>query len=201
MKTSSKIWTCLAGAALVVLGILCIIYPVSTLVSLSWAIGLVFFVAGCSSMGAWASLRRFIPQSGLMFFSALLDIILGCLIIFHPEPVIIALPFIFAFWVLFEGINLAISSFDFKRVGFKQWWIILCFGIVAACFGVWGLANPNASVEAIAILVGVGIILDGVGNWVRVAVISKAEKQLTRLSNRFRTALKEIEDATFEEVK
>ena len=201
MKKSSKIWLCITGVALVALGVFCIVYPVSTLLSLSWVIGLMFFVAGCSAMAAWARLRRFLPQSGLMFFSALLQLILGCLLLINPAPIAIALPFIFAFWVLFEGVNIAIGSFDYKRVGFSKWWIMFCIGIVAACFGIWGLANPDASVNAIAILVGVGIILNGVGNWVKVAVINKVEKKLTRLGSRFKDAFQEIKDMPYEEVE
>ncbi len=75
-------------------------------------------------MAAWSATRGFIPMSGLMFLSALLQIILGAVMVFHPAPLMVALPFIFAFWLLFEGINLAVSSFDFKRVGFRRWWVV-----------------------------------------------------------------------------
>ena len=201
MKTSSKIWMCLAGVALVALGVLCIVYPVSTLLSLSWLIGLIILVAGCSGMSAWVRLHRFIPQSGLMFFSSLLQIILGVLLIFNPAPVALALPFLFAFWVLFEGIDIAIGSFDFKRIGFRRWWILCCLGVLTACLGVWALCNPDTGASIIAILVGVGIIVDGIGYWIKLAVINKAEARLTRLGDRFRDAFKEVEDIDYTEVK
>jgi len=201
MKTSSKIWMCLGGIALVALGVLCIKYPGGTLLSLAWLFGLIFFLGGCTQMAAWAATRRFIPRSGLMFFSALLQIILGCLMLFHPAPMMAALPFLFAFWLLFEGIDIAISSFDFKVVGFRRWWILCCLGVLAACFGAYCLFNPNVSVETIAWLVGLGIILDGVSNWVKILVINKMEKRFSRLGDRFRAAVKEIEDIDWEEVK
>ena len=197
MKTSTKIWMCLAGVALVALGVLCIKYPVNTLLSLSWLFGLFFFLGGCTQMAAWAATRGFMPLSGLSFFSALLQIILGCVMIFHPAPVMFALPFLFAFWLLFEGIDLAISSFDFKRVGFRNWWCICCFGVLAACFGVYCLLNPNISVETISWLVGLGIIIDGVGNWVKVLVVNKVEKRFVKLHDR----LREVTDIDWEEVK
>ena len=43
---------CLAGIALVVLGVLCIMYPGNTLLSLAWAFGLMLIVTGCSTFGA-----------------------------------------------------------------------------------------------------------------------------------------------------
>lgn len=196
MKTSTKIWMCLAGVALVALGVLCIKYPGNTLLSLAWVFGLIFFLGGCTEMAAWAATRRFMPRSGLMFFSALLQIILGCLMLFHPAPLMLALPFLFAFWLLFEGINLAIGSFDFKQVGYSKWWVICCLGVLAACFGFYCLVNPNVSVETIAWIVGLGIIIDGIGNWVKVAVVNKVEKRFVKLHDR----LKEVEDITWEEI-
>ena len=201
MKKSSKIWMCLAGIALVALGVLCIMYPGSTLLSLAWLIGILFFVGGCTQMGAWASLRSIMPRSGLTFFSALLQIILGCLMIFQPGPVMLTLPFLFAFWLIFEGVDMAIGSYDFKIVGFSKWWILCCLGILTAAFGIYCVINPNVSVEAIAWIVGLGIILDGVGNWVKVILVNKVEKRLTQLGDRFQAAVKEIEDAKWEEVK
>ena len=188
---------CIAGVALVALGVMCILCPGTTLLSLAWVFGLMFFLGGCTEMAAWSATRGLIPMSGLMFFSALLQIILGAVMVFHPAPLMVALPFIFAFWLLFEGINLAISSFDFKRVGFRRWWIVCCFGVLAACFGVYCLVNPNVSAETITWVVGLGIILDGIGNWVKVAVVNKVEKRFVRLHDR----LREVTDIDWEEVK
>jgi len=197
MKTSSKIWMCLTGVALVALGVLCIMYPGNTLLSLSWVFGCLFFLGGCTQMATWAATRGFMPLSGLAFLSALLQIILGLIMVFNPAPLMVALPFIFAFWLLFEGIDLAIGSFDFKRVGFRRWWLVCCFGALAACFGVYCLVNPNVSIETIAWVVGLGIILDGIGYFVKVAVVHKVEKRFVRLHDR----LHEVVDIDWEDVK
>ena len=197
MKTSTKIWMCLGGCALVVIGVLCILYPGSTLLSISWLFGLFFFVGGCTQMAAWSATRGYMQTSGLSFFSALLQIILGCVMLFNPAPMMVALPFIFAFWLLFEGMNLAIGSADFKRVGFGNWWILCCWGILSACFGVYCLFNPAIGAETIAWIVGLGIIIDGVGHWIKVALVNKVEKRFIKLHDR----LKEVEDIAWEDVK
>ena len=195
MDKSTKFWMCLAGVALVALGVLCIAYPMATLLSLAWLIALLFFIGGCSQMGFWAKARKLIPHSGLVFFSALLEIILGLMMLCMPEPTMIALPFIFAFWLLFEGIDLAIVSVDIKRVGFSKWWILLCIGLIAAAFGVCCLVYPNVSAETIAVLVGIGIILDGVGYWVRVALVNKVESRFADLQKRIQAAIDEVAGA------
>ena len=196
MKTSSKIWMCLAGIALVALGVLCIMYPGSTLLSLAWLLGILLLLGGCMQFGAWVNLRRLMQRSGLTFLSAVLQIILGILLLIHPEPVMIAIPFIFAFWLLFEGIMASIGSFDFKQVGFRYWWIMLCLGLIMGCFGIYCLMNPNVSVETIAWIVGIGIIVDGIGYWIKLALVNKVEKRL----NMFQKKLREAIDVNWEEV-
>jgi len=197
MKKGTEIWMCIAGLMLVALGVMCILYPGSTLLSLAWVFGFMFLLGGCMEVVAWENTRGFIPMSGLMFLSAVLQIILGAIMLFNPAPLMVALPFIFAFWLMFEGINLAISSFDFKRVGFRRWWIVCCVGVLTACFGVYCLLNPNVSAETIAWVVGIGIILDGVGNWIKVLVVDKVQKRFVKLHDR----LREVTDIDWEEVK
>jgi uncharacterized membrane protein HdeD (DUF308 family) len=197
MKKGTEIWMCIAGLMLVALGVMCILYPGSTLLSLAWVFGFMFLLGGCMEIVAWENTRGFIPMSGLMFLSAVLQIILGAIMLFNPAPLMVALPFIFAFWLMFEGINLAVSSFDFKRVGFRRWWIVCCVGVLTACFGVYCLLNPNVSAETIAWVVGIGIILDGVGNWIKVLVVDKVQKRFVKLHDR----LREVTDIDWEEVK
>ena len=189
MQKSTKVWMCLAGIALVALGVICIMYPGSTLLSLAWLVGCLFFFGGCTQFAAWAKMRRFLQHSGLVFLSALLQIILGCLVLVVPEPLMMMIPYMFAFWLFFEGIELAMASVDFKRVGFPRWWILLCLGILAAVFGVYCLLYPNVSVNTIAWIVGIGIILSGVANWVKVAFVNKVEKRLVEFKERIDNAI------------
>lgn len=185
MKTSTKIWMCIAGMALVALGIVCLCNAGSTLLSLAWLLGLMFLVAGCCEFAAWNKLHCILPQSGLLFLSALLQTLMGVYFIIRPATLAVALPFVFAFVVLFEGVRLAIESFDFKKVGFSYWWLMLLFGILAAAFGVYGFVRPIVSATTLAVLVSVGIILAGVTYWIGVAGINRFEKKLKQLHDRF----------------
>ena len=198
MKTSSKIWMCLAGVALVALGVLCIVYPGNTIVSLAWAFGLMLFVSGCSTFGAWATLRRINPFSGLTFLAGLMQVLLGIVLFANPAPLAVALPFVFAFWVMYEGINVLMDSINYKRLGFGKWWLLCLLGvlvIVAGCYGMF--CNPAASAKTLAWLVGLGIIFDGITYWIRVAAVNRVQKKLHKLADRFR----EVEDVEWEEVK
>jgi len=185
MRTSTKIWMSLAGVALVALGVVCLINSGATLLSLAWVVGLIFLIAGCSEFAAWGRLHRIMPQSGLLFLSALLQVVVGIFFLIHPVSLMVALPFIFAFFVLFEGIRIAIESFDFKQVGFRYWWVLFVFGLLAATFGIYGLYRPAVSAETLTVLVSIGIILTGVGYWGMVYGINRCERKLKQLHDRF----------------
>ena len=201
MKKSTKIWMCLAGVALVVLGVLCIMYPGDTILTLAWALGLMLIISGCSTFGAWATLRAINPYSGLTFLTALLQVILGIVLVINPAPLAIALPFIFAFWVLYEGIGLLVDSFNYKRLGWSKWWALCLISVLVICAGCYGLfGDPIASAKTLAWLVGIGIILDGVGNWIEVAAVNRVEKRLHKIADNIKKAI-EIEDVEAEEVK
>lgn len=49
--------------------------------------------------------------------AGILLIVLG-----HNLFVTVSLPVIFAWWVLIEGIIVAVQSFDYKQAGFSAWW-------------------------------------------------------------------------------
>ncbi|MBR1928162.1 MAG: DUF308 domain-containing protein [Paludibacteraceae bacterium] len=199
MKTSTKIWMCLGGIALVALGVLCIIYPGSTIVSLAWAFGLMLIVSGCSTFGVWATLRRINPFSGLTFLAGILQVLLGIVLIINPAPLAVALPFIFAFWVMYEGINLLMDSFNYKRLGWKRWWVLCLLGVLIICAGFYGMFyDPAASAKTIAWLVGLGIIFDGIGYWAKVAAINHVEKKLNNIAKHINQVI-DIEDV--EEIK
>lgn len=198
MKTSTKILLCLGGIALVTLGVLCIANPGDTLVSLAWVFGLMLVITGCSTFGVWATLRHINPFSGLTFLAALMQVVLGVAIILMPAPLAVALPFIFAFWVLYEGINLLLDSFNYKRLGFSKWWILCLLGVLVICAGCYGMfCNPAASAKTIAWLVGLGIIADGIGSWIKVAAYNRVERRLGRLADQIHQVL----DIDAEEVK
>lgn len=195
MKISTKIWMCLAGVALVVLGVLCIAYPGNTILSLAWVLGLMLLISGISTFGAWATLRALNPFNGLTFLAALLQVIVGLILVINPAPLAIALPFIFAFWVMFEGVDLMVDAFNYRRFGFRRWWLLCLFGLLVAIGGCYAMfCNPEVSATLISWLVGLAIIFDGVGNWLKVAAYNHVEKKLHRFADRVHQVL-DIEDA------
>ena len=113
----------ITGVAFIALGIICISRPMSTLISLAWIIGLLSLISGIATLLNWFNLKGYFPQSGSILLSSILQILLGFFFLKHDLAFATILPLVFAIFLIIEGINLAIRSFDYKKIGFKLWWL------------------------------------------------------------------------------
>ena len=189
MNKSTKIWLVIAGILLVILGVLCLCQPTSTLFATAWMIGCFTLISGISKMIFTFRTQKFLPNSGSRMLSALLLIILGIIFLANNLFVTISLPIIFAMWVLIEGVIVVVNSFDYKKYGFQYWWVILLLGLAGAVLGVFGLRNPDVTAVTLSTFIGIGIILIGVGYIVAVWGVNKFEKQVKQQVDQISNAI------------
>lgn len=181
MKTSTKIWLCVAGLFLIALGVVCIAKPDITLVSAAWLLGCLTLIAGISKLIFTFRTQAFLPNSGTRALSAILDIFFGCFFLFNVLGTAVSLPVVFALWVMIEGVFIAVQSFDYKRVGFPMWWILLLLGIGGAVLGFFGLRNLNVTAGVLSAIIGLGIIANGLAYILAVVGVNRFEKRVDQL--------------------
>ena len=178
MNKSSKIWLAIAGILLVVLGIVCICKPAETLFTTAWLIGVLTLIAGISKLVFTFKTQMFLPNSGSRALSAVLEIIIGIIFLANNVFLAFSLPVIFAMWVLIEGAIIAVDSFDYKRVGFSMWYVLLILGICGIVLGILGLRNPDVSATMLSTLIGIGVIALGASYLFALSGINKFEKKV-----------------------
>jgi len=183
MKKSSKIWLAIAGVALIAVGIVCLCNPVETLFASAWLLGCLITISGIFMLVFTIRTQLFLPNSGTRMLSALLQIAIGTFFLFNNTALTVSLPFVFAFWVLVEGITLIIESFDFKKFMFTYWWCILILGILITFLGLAGLRNPEFAGVTLTTLIGIGLILVGVAYIVALCGINKFERNVKGLKD------------------
>ena len=181
MKTSTKIWLCIAGLLLIILGVVCIAKPDITLLSAAWTLGCLTLIAGMAKMVFTLKTQAFLPNSGTRMLSALLDIFFGCFFLFNILGTAISLPVVFAIWVMVEGIVIAVQSFDYKAVEFPQWWVLLILGVCGAVLGFFGLRNLDVIAGVLSTIIGLGIIANGLAYILAVVGINRFEKEAERV--------------------
>lgn len=178
MKKSTKIWLCIAGLILIVLGVICISRPDITMLSAAWLLGCLTLLCGIAKLVFTFKTQAFIPNSGTRMLSSLLQLFLGMFFLFHNVALTASLPIVFAFWLMIEGVILAIDAFDYRKAGFGGWWFICLLGIGAVVLGYFGLKNPITTGKTLSWLIGIGIILSGCARIIGLIGISKFEKLL-----------------------
>ena len=181
MRTSTKIWLCVAGLLLIILGVVCIAKPDITLVSAAWVLGCFTLIAGVSKLIFTFKTQAFLPNSGTRALSAILDIFFGCFFLFNILGTAVSLPVVFAIWVMIEGVVIAVQSFDYKRVGFPMWWVLLLLGAGATVLGYFGLKNLDVTAGVLSAIIGIAIIANGVAYILAVVGMTRFEKRVDSL--------------------
>ena len=178
MKKSTKVWLAIIGILLIALGVYCLCKPASTLFSTAILIGILTLVTGIAKIVFTFKTQTFMPNSGTRMLSGLFLVILGIIFLVQKVFLTISLPVVFTLWVLVEGVIIAVQSFDYKKSGFKYWWVIFVLGIVGAISGVLGLRDPNVSAITLSILIGIGIIILGAAHLVALCGVKQIENQV-----------------------
>ena len=189
MDKGTKIWLAIAGILLIVLGVVCICEPTSTLFATAWLIGCLTLFSGISKMIFTFRTQAFMPNSGSRMLSGLLQILLGIFFLANSLFVAVSLPIVFALWVMVEGVIIAIQSFDYKKFGFQYWWVLLLLGICAVVLGVLGLKNPDVSAVTLSTLIGLGVIALGVAYICALCGIKKFEKKVEEVRQEIRQGM------------
>ncbi len=161
MKTYSKISIVISALLMIVLGIIMLLNPAETLVSLSLLIGIFMAASGISALVFYFSAARGFVGSGAVLFTGISNIVIG--ILFMNQGVFVAQIFTFILGLLLTvfGVERFVRSFDLKNAGFSNWWLTLLLGIVCAALGILSMAAPITGAILVSAILGTGFILYG----------------------------------------
>lgn len=178
MKTSTKIWLAITGILLIALGVYCITQPAATLFTAAWLIGLFTLFSGISKLMFTFRTQAFLPNSATRALSAILQIIIGIIFLGNKFFLAFSLPVIFSLWIIIESVIITVNSFDYKRVGFPGWFVILLLGICGVVLGILGLKNPDVTAATLSTMIGIGVIAMGCSYLFALMGINKFENKV-----------------------
>ncbi|MBR1792064.1 MAG: DUF308 domain-containing protein [Bacteroidales bacterium] len=190
----TKIYLAITAVLFIVLGGLFIIKPLEGMISVAWLVGLLMLISGVCTL--FFSLRHeaIMPNAGSTTLMSVLQVVLGLMFLFNRGLTVAMLIIVFGLWIVVEGIQLAVLSFEYKKYGMKGWWLMLILGICSVILGVYALFHPLATGATISVLVGVAIIANGISRLVAFSGISKVQKRIEGAKERMDTFLKEYRD-------
>lgn len=179
-----KINLVLTAVILVAVGVLCVIYPENSLGPLTWLLGALILLSGCFTIIFSLKAQKIIPNASSTTLLGVFQIMLGSLFVISAFNMLKpnAIGVLFSTWVMYEGLSLLVSAFGYKKAHFGNWWIMLLFGLLNVALGYIALLNAENISKFLAVLVGLGIIADGVMRIVAFIAITRIERKLKETS-------------------
>ena len=129
--------------------------------------GLVILFAWSIMLSGWLNVffsiqNRKSLDSWLWFlFLGILEIILSIGLFLQPHITALALIVYVGFWLTFKAVLNITYSVEIKKIGFKDWWIIMLGGILTLIFTFLMIINPVFGALTITYLTGISLMLTG----------------------------------------
>lgn len=91
-----------------------------------------------------------------------IEIIIGIVLLLNLWLGVLAIPFIFAIWIITDSIGALFLSSAFRGVSNAMFWFILILAIIGLIIGVVLLFNPVGGLFTVAFLVGMYFMIAGI---------------------------------------
>jgi len=150
----------LRGLAAVLFGILALIWPGITLLTLIFLFGGYALVSGVLAFIAAARAPKGYPRFGSLVFEGILSILAGLIAFFMPGITALALVILIAAWAIVTGIVEIVAAVRLRKVISNEWLLILA-GIVSLGLGVLLVFAPAAGALAMVWWIGAFAIAFG----------------------------------------
>jgi len=156
-------WLTIEAIALIVLGALAIIFPLFTGIAIAILVGWLLVVVGILGLVAAVAGRDHVHLVWSVA-SAVIAILAGLLLLFHPLFAAVALTVVVAAYLLFDGVTLIGLGLDQRKRGASRWRWVFGSGCVDVLLAVLLLALSGVgSAVLIGVIVGIDLIAAGIG--------------------------------------
>ena len=108
----------------------------------------------------------------------MIDIILGIILILHPDSVLALLELILGVLFVVDGNFKLQTAVEAKRFGLSRWWTILIAALLTITAGLLLITNPLIGVLAMTVILGISMVTDGILNLLVALYAIKLVKRL-----------------------
>ena len=154
-----SLWYLIQGGAMILAGILALVYPVvsslAALLLLGWLLIISGVVQGISLFDA-----RNVPHFWLQLISLVLSVMVGVLLIRHRGEGLLVLTLLLLVYFMIEGISKVI--FSLTIMPFPNWGWVFASGVVGILLALYLWASlPVTAVWLLGLLLGIQLICEG----------------------------------------
>lgn len=152
----------LIGILFLGMGIWVIATPLASYLGLSILFSILMFISGVFELAFAISNKGKIKGWGWYMTVAIIDFIVGLLLVIYPTITMTILPILVAIWILFKGIAVIGSSNEMKRFGIKGRGWLMGIGVISILFAVSIIIHPMIGIWSIVYLTAFALISIGI---------------------------------------
>lgn len=168
----------LGACALIALGLLLIFQSEATIISISYVIGGILIAIGTLAILKYIENNREGNKSELDIIYGIVTIILGIIVISHPQAIASIIPFIIGILIIIKSASKLHYSLILKKDNNDLWKSTFIIAIVTTVCGVALVINPFKGAEFLTKIVGVLITVYSVLDIISTLTIKNTLKQI-----------------------
>jgi uncharacterized membrane protein HdeD (DUF308 family) len=126
--------------------------------------GIMITVFGIIKILGYFSKDRYSLAFQFDLMLGIISLILGIIMILHPEHIVNTLPIILGIFILVDGTSKIQTSIDAKIFGLDRWWIILILGAICTILAFILILKPIESLVILIRILALTFIMAGIEN-------------------------------------
>jgi uncharacterized membrane protein HdeD (DUF308 family) len=151
----------LRGLTAVIFGVLALVWPGITLLTLIWLFGAFALVNGILSLVLATKAPKGYPRFGSLILGGLLGILAGLLTFVMPGITALGLLILIAAWALITGILEIVAAIKLRKTITGEWMLILA-GLASVAFGILLILQPAAGALVMVLWIGAYALVFGI---------------------------------------
>ena len=159
-----KSGTMLLSIAYIVIGMMLLIMPQTSLLWICYAFGAVVLITGIVCLIQYARIRGTGFTAPFMLVGGVITAGLGIFTLAKPQVVASFLPIVFGIFIVVDGLSRIGSAIDLAKRKGQKWWVLLLLSIVSVALGILLVLHPFGAAVSVVMVCGILLIVEGAMN-------------------------------------
>ena len=178
-----KSGTMLLSIAYIVIGLLLLVMPQTSLLWICYAFGAVVLITGIVCLIQYARIRGTGFTAPFMLVGGVITAGLGIFTLAKPQVVASFLPVVFGIFILVDGVSRVGTAIDLAKRKGQKWWVLLLLSVVSVGLGVLLVLHPFDAAVSVVMVCGILLIVEGALNLGCVLYAAMELRTLDRMAN------------------
>ena len=154
----------LLSIAYIVIGMMLLIMPQTSLLWICYAFGAVVLITGIACLIQYARIRGTGFTAPFMLVGGVITAGLGIFTLAKPQVVASFLPIVFGIFIVVDGLSRIGSAIDLAKRKGQKWWVLLLLSIVSVALGILLVLHPFGAAVSVVMVCGILLIVEGAMN-------------------------------------